>query len=87
MKTKNENIRKALTRAEMKTIKGGEDPCPAGKFIDDCLCYGLPQAVLCIPSEGGTKTPFASCNDYCNTRYPLMPGAISAMDCVASCNN
>lgn len=82
MKLENLNLGKSLSKDEQKKIRGGENPCPSGNFIDDCRCQTI-FGVLCIPSNG--STPFTTCDTYCVARYGV--DAESAMDCVASCGN
>jgi len=54
MKKKNQPFGIALSRAEMKTIIGGQpwDNCPVGSGVTDCVCSDGGHA--CAPGIGGT---------------------------------
>ena len=81
MKFEKLNLGSPLSRDEQKKIKGGENPCPSGKVIPDCECYGAPGLKFCIGADGGY--PLETCNTFCETEgYGPTAGAIQ---CIASC--
>jgi len=80
MKLKNLNIGSALSRAELKQIKGGELFCTAGKFVPDCKCAN--GITYCIPADG--NTPYHACTNYCLSVHG--DGAASAVGCTTTCN-
>jgi len=67
MKLKNLDLGKALTRAEMKEIKGsGGTPCPTNSGTTDCTCMNSRHA--CVTGDG-IHSPQDACNNWCMTSF------------------
>ena len=81
MKFEKLNLGSPLSRDEQKKIKGGENPCPTGKVIPDCECFGQLGTMFCILADGGY--PLDTCSAFCASAG-IGPTA-GAVGCTTSC--